>query len=74
MEDAARGCRAAGAEWVLTTEKDAVRFPGEWRSGLPLFYARLEIEILSGHESWDQLVERIAQPPPLDRAPGELFA
>ncbi len=62
-----------GAEWMVTTEKDAVRFPTAMKPELPVYYVRLEIEILSGHESWDQLVARIAQPPPLERAASEFF-
>ena len=69
-----RRCREAGAEFIVTTEKDFVRFPPNLKLDLPIYYVRLEIEILSGRESWEQLVERIAQPPPLERTPSEFFA
>jgi tetraacyldisaccharide 4'-kinase len=69
-----RRSREAGAECIVTTEKDFVRFPANLKLDLPVYYVRLEIEILSGHESWEQLVERIAQPPPLERTPSEFFA
>lgn len=71
---AERRAREAGAELLITTEKDSVRFPASLKLELPVLYVRLEIEILNGHESWDQLVARIAQPPPLERTPSEFFA
>lgn len=48
---------------VITTEKDAVRFPVVDPLPLPIYYLRVEIEILSGHETWDHCVQRICQPP-----------
>ncbi|MBV9489739.1 MAG: tetraacyldisaccharide 4'-kinase [Verrucomicrobia bacterium] len=47
---------------VITTEKDAVRFPTIDPIPLPVLYLRVEIEILGGHETWDQCVQRICQP------------
>jgi hypothetical protein len=32
---------------------------------VPMFFLRVEIEILSGHESWEQCVTRICQPMPM---------
>ena len=51
--------RSAGAEMVLTTEKDAVRIPHRDDYGLPIYYLRIEIDILSGQESFDQCISRI---------------
>src|SRR6201994_3454172 len=39
---------------VVTTEKDAVRFPGIGPLPLPVYYLRVEIEILRGDETWEQ--------------------
>jgi hypothetical protein len=39
---------------------------------LPVYFLRVEIEILSGHESWQQLVQRICSPPPI-RKPENLL-
>jgi tetraacyldisaccharide 4'-kinase len=50
---------------VVTTEKDAVRFPALTKPEVPIYFLRVEIEILSGHESWDQCVARICQPQPM---------
>ena len=52
-------------EMVVTTEKDAVRFPRLLTPEVPIYFLRVEIEILSGHESWEHCVARICQPQPL---------
>ncbi len=51
--------KAAGAELIMTTEKDAVRIPKLDRRDVPLFFLRVEINILSGRESFDQCISRI---------------
>ena len=51
--------KAAGAEFIVTTEKDAVRIPRILRCDVPLYYLRIEIDILSGQESFDQCISRI---------------
>jgi len=51
--------KAAGAEFIVTTEKDAVRIPRIMRCDVPLYYLRIEIDILSGQESFDQCISRI---------------
>jgi len=48
-----------GAEYVLTTEKDAVRMPRLDRRDVPMYFLRVEIDILSGQESFDQCITRI---------------
>jgi len=50
---------AHGAELAVTTEKDAVRFPKLDRRDLPVAFLRVEIDILSGKESFDDCIERI---------------
>lgn len=49
----------ADAELVVTTEKDAVRMPRLDRRDIPLYFMRVEIDILSGQESFDQCISRI---------------
>ena len=51
--------KAAGAEMIITTEKDAVRIPRIDRCDVPLYYLRIQIDILSGQESFDQCISRI---------------
>ncbi|MDR0901392.1 MAG: tetraacyldisaccharide 4'-kinase [Opitutaceae bacterium] len=50
------------AEFVVTTEKDAVRIDAARACPLPLFYLRLEIDILRGAADFDEAVERICFP------------
>ncbi len=51
-----------GADFVVTTEKDAVRIDDAWPCPLPLYYLRLEIDILRGAADFDEAVERICFP------------
>jgi len=66
-------CIRRDLEMVVTTEKDAVRFPLLSKPEVPIFFLRVEIAILSGHESWEQCVARICQPQPL-LSPERFFA
>ena len=54
--------RQAGADCLLTTEKDAVRLPAAAEGSLPLYYLRLEIEIIRGAVDFDEAVGRICFP------------
>jgi tetraacyldisaccharide 4'-kinase len=47
------------AELIITTEKDAVRFPKLDRRDLPIYYLRVEIKILRGAKDFADAVERI---------------
>jgi len=51
--------KLAGAEFVVTTEKDAVRMPNLSRCDLVPYFLRIQIDILSGQESFDQCISRI---------------
>ena len=48
-----------GADALVTTEKDAVRFPRFETVPVKCLYLRIAIEILSGAESFDQVINRI---------------
>ncbi|HEY1764767.1 MAG TPA: tetraacyldisaccharide 4'-kinase [Opitutaceae bacterium] len=50
------------AECLVTTEKDAVRIPDAAGSPLPIYYLRLEIEIIRGAADFDEAVGRICFP------------
>jgi tetraacyldisaccharide 4'-kinase len=54
--------RAGGAECLITTEKDAVRIPEDYVCPLPLYYLRLEIDIIRGAADFDEAVGRICFP------------
>ena len=66
-------CVRRDLEMIVTTEKDAVRFPRFTKTDVPIYFLRVEIEILSGHESWEHCVGRICQPQPL-LSPERFFA
>jgi tetraacyldisaccharide 4'-kinase len=61
----------AGAECVVTTEKDAVRIDEAQRGALPLYYLRLEIEIIRGAADFDEAVGRICFPQSGPKAAGQ---
>src|SRR5881394_1810906 len=60
---------------IITTEKDAVRMPRlpEADMKVPIYFMRVEIEILSGHETWEHCVARICKPQPM-LSPERFFA
>ena len=66
-------CVRRDLEMIVTTEKDAVRFPRLTKTDVPIYFLRVEIEILSGHESWEHCVARICKPQPL-LSPARFFA
>jgi tetraacyldisaccharide 4'-kinase len=64
--------REAGLDFLVTTEKDAVRLPLEKMTDLPLYYLRLEIDILSGSDDFEDAVSRICfsrLPQPAEASP-----
>ena len=52
----------SGADIMVTTEKDAVRIPVSYKPILPLFYVRMEIEIVEGFEDFQEAVAGICFP------------
>ncbi len=53
----------AGAEFIVTTEKDAVRIaPADANPSRPLYFLRLEIEILRGAADFQEAVGKICFP------------
>lgn len=49
----------ADLDMIVTTEKDAVRLFDDIESPVPVYYLRLEIDILSGEEDFEGATERI---------------
>ena len=47
------------ADAIITTEKDAVRFPRLFRCDVPVYFLRVDIEILSGSEDFHKWISRI---------------
>ena len=48
--------------FIVTTEKDAVRLPEHLPCPVPLYYLRLEIDIIRGAADFDEAVSRICFP------------
>src|SRR5882757_1423314 len=73
LQEFATRCSRRDLDFIVTTEKDSVRFPANI-AGLetPVYYLRVEIEILSGHEGWESLVKRLCLPQKL-MAPDRFF-
>ena len=44
---------------IITTEKDWVRFPDVTYSEIPVYYLRIQVEILNGHDAWENCISRI---------------
>lgn len=51
--------KAAGLEYIVTTEKDAVRIPDTISFSIPLYYLRLEIDIMRGADDFEEAVSRV---------------
>ncbi len=47
------------ADAIVTTEKDAVRFPRIEHPPIPIYYLRVEIEMLSGTDAFNDWINRI---------------
>src|ERR1700736_4713474 len=66
-------CIRRDLEMIVTTEKDAVRMPRLIDMKVPMYFLRVEIEILNGQESWEHCVARICKPQPM-LSPERFFA
>ncbi len=51
----------SGADVMITTEKDAVRIPANYKPIIPLFFVRMEIEIVEGFEDFEEAVEDLCK-------------
>jgi tetraacyldisaccharide 4'-kinase len=65
VESFMQRCVERDMELIVTTEKDAVRFPTPASIDVPVYFLRIEVEILKGQEIWDRLIDRICSPPPV---------
>lgn len=54
-------CINRGVDMIITTEKDAVRFPRPDEIDVPIYFLRIEVKILDGEEVWERCIERICQ-------------
>jgi len=65
-------CINRDLDMIITTEKDYVRFPKLKNLDVPIYFMRVEIDILTNHETWEHCVNRICKPRPLVPA-GEFY-
>lgn len=65
VDDFMQRCVERDMEIIVTTEKDAVRFPRPTEINVPIYFLRIEVQILSGQEAWDSMVDRLCNPPPV---------
>jgi tetraacyldisaccharide 4'-kinase len=63
MERFLKRCERRGVDCILTTEKDAVRMPRLHQQSIPIYYLRIEIEILVGIEHWTTMLDQLVHPP-----------
>lgn len=54
-----RRCVRRDADIIVTTEKDAVRFPRPAEMDVEVYFLRIEVDILSGQDVWERLVDRV---------------
>lgn len=57
-------CVERDMQLILTTEKDAVRFPRPTSIDVPVYFLRIEVEILKGRAIWDDMIRRLCNPEP----------
>lgn len=57
-------CVERDMHMIVTTEKDAVRFPRPASIDVPVYFLRIEVEILKGEEIWNDLIDRLCKPEP----------
>lgn len=58
-------CVERDMDLIVTTEKDAVRFPRPTSIDVPVYFLRIEVEILKGRDVWEDLIRRICHPEPV---------
>jgi tetraacyldisaccharide 4'-kinase len=65
-------CERRDVEMIVTTEKDMVRFPKLTPGDIPIYFMRVQIQILRGQEVFDKMIRLITQPRPVP--PGVLIS
>jgi tetraacyldisaccharide 4'-kinase len=55
-------CERRDVEMIVTTEKDFVRFPKVENPDVPIYFLRVEIEIVSGKEAFNRMIRILCDP------------
>jgi len=58
LQKFAKKCKRAGAQLIVCTEKDQVKFLKSFQTCIPVAYVEIEIDFLDGKENWDKLMDR----------------
>lgn len=58
--------RNRGAKAIITTEKDAVRIPRMEQTLVPFYFLRVEIDVLSGHDHWNDFLKKMTRAQKVD--------
>jgi tetraacyldisaccharide 4'-kinase len=53
---------AKGAEFAVTTEKDAVRIPKDFATPIPAYFLKIDIEIISGEKHFQDAISKFNMP------------
>lgn len=59
LEAFVQRCADRALDAIITTEKDAVRFLEPDEMDVPIYFLRIEIDILEGRDKWDRMIDRI---------------
>lgn len=62
IEKFTQRCLERDVEMIITTEKDAVRYPRATLAEVPVWFLRIEVEILAGREHWQHMIDHVCQP------------
>lgn len=62
LRDIERHSMEIGVDFLVTTEKDAVRIASDLEFAVPLYFLRLEIDLLRGAHDFEEAVARVCFP------------
>lgn len=65
VEQFMQRCVERDMEMIVTTEKDAVRFPRPGSIDVPVYFLRIEVRLLSGQDAWQRMIDHICNPQPV---------
>ncbi|MBC7979508.1 MAG: tetraacyldisaccharide 4'-kinase [Armatimonadetes bacterium] len=65
VDDFMQRCVERDMDLIVTTEKDAVRFPQPTEINVPIYFLRIEVRILTNETAWEDLVNRLCNPAPV---------
>jgi tetraacyldisaccharide-1-P 4'-kinase len=58
LDQFAHSCQRKGAELIVCTEKDKVKFTDSFKLVLPVVWLKMELRISKGEDEWKSFIER----------------